>query len=88
MQRCQCFFKWVLRHFVANELGNGARPRQIAFDEQVDLFIRYLTSLSNKEKLQSSGGLSRCIWLHRIWLKNFCLPAWMSLYSSSARTPA
>jgi hypothetical protein len=39
-------------------------------DEQVDLFISYLYSLSNKEALRTSGVLSKRFWLHRVLSKN------------------
>lgn len=41
-----------------------------SIDEQVDLFISYLYSLSNKEASQTSGVLSKRFWLNRILSKN------------------
>lgn len=53
----------------------NANKQYAIVDEQVDLFISYLYSLSNKEALQTSGVLSRRFWLNRALSKNFCIPA-------------
>lgn len=53
----------------------SANKQYATIDEQVDLFISYLYSLSDKEALQTSGVLSKRFWLHRILSKDFCLPA-------------
>ena len=44
-------------------------------DEQAESFITYLSSLSNKEALQTSGVLSPHFWLRHVLSKNFCVPA-------------
>lgn len=50
--------------------------RQYAdIDEQADLFISYLYSLSDRDALRTSGVLSKKFWLHRALSKNFCPPA-------------
>lgn len=53
----------------------SANKQYATIDEQVDVFISYLYSLSNKEALQTSGVLSKHFWLNHILSKNFCLPA-------------
>lgn len=44
-------------------------------DEQAELFVSQLYSLSDREALQTSGVLSKQFWLHRALSKNFCRPA-------------
>jgi len=44
-------------------------------DDQVDLFIGYLYSLSNNDALQTAGVLSRRFWLNHASSKNFCISA-------------
>jgi hypothetical protein len=53
----------------------SANKQYTDIDEQVDLFINYLYSLSNHEALRTSGVLSKKFWLYRALSKNFCLPA-------------
>lgn len=53
----------------------SANKQYAAIDEQVDLFISYLYSLSNKDALQTSGVLSENFWLKDVLSKNFCIPA-------------
>jgi hypothetical protein len=52
-----------------------ANKQYADIDEQVDQFISYLHSLSDRQALQTSGVLSRAFWLHRALSKNFCPPA-------------
>ncbi len=53
----------------------SANKQYATLDEQVDRFIAYLSSLSNKEALQTSGVRSKHFWLRRALSKNFCGPA-------------
>lgn len=53
----------------------SANKQYADIDEQVDQFVSYLHSLSNRQALQTSGVLSRAFWLHRALSKNFCPPA-------------
>jgi transposase len=48
----------------------SSNKQYATIDEQVDLFISYLYSLSNKEALQTSGVLSKRFWLRRVLSKN------------------
>jgi transposase len=50
----------------------SANKQYASLDQQVDLFISHLYSLSNKEALRTSGVLSSHFWLHRILSKKFC----------------
>lgn len=44
-------------------------------DQQADVFIAHLRSLSNRQALRTSGVLSKHFWLRRALSKNFCGPA-------------
>jgi len=44
----------------------SANKQYAAIDEQADLFISHLYSLSNKEALQTSGVLSKRFWLNHV----------------------
>lgn len=49
----------------------SANKQYAGLDDQVELFITHLNSLSNKEALQTSGVLSKKFWLKRVLSKNF-----------------
>jgi hypothetical protein len=49
----------------------SANKQYAAIDEQADLFISHLYSLSNNEALQTSGVLSNHFWLNHILSKYF-----------------
>jgi hypothetical protein len=49
----------------------SANKQYATIDEQADLFISHLYSLSNKEALQTSGVLSKHFWLNRVLSKYF-----------------
>jgi hypothetical protein len=44
-------------------------------DEQANAFITHISSLSNREALQTSGVMSQHFWLKHTLLRNFCGPA-------------
>jgi hypothetical protein len=52
-----------------------ASKQYTSIDEQVALFIDYLSELSNETALQTSGVLAAHFWLRRVMSKKFCLPA-------------
>ena len=49
----------------------SANKQYASIDQQVDLFISHLYSLSNKQALRTSGVLSRHFWLRRVLSKKF-----------------
>ena len=53
----------------------SANKQYATLDQQVECFIGYLSSLSNREVLETAGVLSRQFWLRRILSKKFCGPA-------------
>lgn len=53
----------------------SANKQYTNIDQQAESFITYLTSLSNREALKTSGVLSTRFWLRRVLSKNFCGPA-------------
>lgn len=53
----------------------SANRQQTNIDKQVEQFIAYLHTLSNRKALLTSGVLSGKFWLHRILSKKFCRPA-------------
>jgi transposase len=53
----------------------SANKQYTNIDEQAESFITYLSSLSNKEALRTSGVLSAHFWLRRALSKDFCGPA-------------
>lgn len=53
----------------------SANKQYADIDEQAELFVSHLCSLSNKEALQTSGVLSKHFWLKHVLSKKFCGPA-------------
>jgi hypothetical protein len=53
----------------------SANKQYTNIDQQAESFITYLTSLSNRKALNTSGVLSAHFWLRRVLSKNFCGPA-------------
>ena len=53
----------------------SANKQYSTIDEQVERFINYLSGLSGKEALHTSGVLSKNFWLRKALSKNFCPPA-------------
>ena len=53
----------------------SANKQYTNIDQQAELFITDLTSLSNREALTTSGVVSAHFWLMRVLSKNFCGPA-------------
>jgi len=49
----------------------SANKQYASIEEQVDLFLRYVSSLSNCEALHTSGVLSANFWLRDVLSKNF-----------------
>jgi hypothetical protein len=49
----------------------SANKQHARLDDQVELFITHLSSLLNKEALETSGVLSKKFWLKRVLSKNF-----------------
>jgi hypothetical protein len=53
----------------------SANQQYATIDDQVDLFLEYLTNLSPYEALNKAGVLSKKFWLRRAMSKTFCGPA-------------
>lgn len=53
----------------------SANKQYATIDEQVDRFLGFLASLSNREALHTSGVLSDDFWLKAALSKKFCGPA-------------
>jgi hypothetical protein len=53
----------------------SANKQYVTIDYQVDRFLGYLRSLSNREALETAGVHSGHYWLHNVLSKNFCGPA-------------
>jgi transposase len=53
----------------------SANTQYATIDEQVDRFLGFLASLSNREALHTSGALSDDFWLKAALSKKFCGPA-------------
>lgn len=49
----------------------SANKQYASIEEQVDLFLRYVSSLSDREALHTSGVLSEDFWLRDVLSKNF-----------------
>jgi hypothetical protein len=53
----------------------SANKQYASLDEQVERFLAYLTSFSNREALIAAGVCAPDFWLSDVLSKNFCAPA-------------